>query len=45
MGGLSNSREEAPVHPQLKHLFIDNKYFSEPWHDDEFMTVIHLHFL
>lgn len=39
MGGLSANQEHGSVRPQLQHLFIDNKYFAEPWHDDEFMEV------
>jgi hypothetical protein len=38
-GGFSSNQEEGTVRPQLKHLFVDNKYFAEPWHDDEFMEV------
>lgn len=38
-GGFSSNQEEGSVRPQLKHLFVDNKYFAEPWHDDEFMEV------
>lgn len=39
MGGLNKNQEHEAVRPQLQHLFIDNKYFSDPWHDSEFMEV------
>ena len=42
-GGLNKNPEQSAVRPQLEHLFIDNKYFSDPWHDSEFMEVYSLH--
>jgi hypothetical protein len=36
---LLNSPDYVSSKPQLNHLFIDNEYFSEPWHSDSFMNV------
>jgi hypothetical protein len=36
---LLNSPDYISSKPQLNHLFIDNEYFSEPWHGDHYMTV------
>mmetsp|Transcript_3259 Transcript_3259/g.5075 ORF Transcript_3259/g.5075 Transcript_3259/m.5075 type:complete len:1600 (-) Transcript_3259:102-4901(-) len=35
---ILNSPEYTSSNPQLNHLFIDNQYFSEPWHSDYFMN-------
>jgi hypothetical protein len=36
---ILNSPDYIQSKPQLNHLFLDNEYFSEPWHSDSFMNV------
>lgn len=37
---LLNGPDYISSKPQLNHLFIDNEYFSEPWHGDQYMNVV-----